>query len=63
MANRPLEGTSQPVFVILGAAGGIGSCAARRLCASAAGLVLAGRDRAKLEPPAYCANLAGPLCS
>ena len=49
MADTPPEGASQPVFVVIGAAGGIGSCVARRLYASGARLVLAGRSRAKLE--------------
>jgi len=40
---------SRPVFVIIGAGGGIGSAVARRLHASGARLMLAGRTRAKLE--------------
>jgi NAD(P)-dependent dehydrogenase (short-subunit alcohol dehydrogenase family) len=38
------------VIIILGAYGGIGSALARRLVASGARLVLAGRDIAKLQP-------------
>lgn len=41
---------SGPVFVIIGASGGIGSSVARRLHASGAQLVLGGRQKAKLEP-------------
>jgi NAD(P)-dependent dehydrogenase (short-subunit alcohol dehydrogenase family) len=48
MADGAQGGVVSPVFVILGATGGIGSCLARRLNASGARLVLAGRDRAKL---------------
>ena len=50
MASAPQGSTGQPVFVILGATGGIGSSLARRLGVSGAGLVLAARNRAKLEP-------------
>jgi NAD(P)-dependent dehydrogenase (short-subunit alcohol dehydrogenase family) len=50
MASTAERRDTQPVFVILGAAGGIGSCLARRLAAAGARLVLAGRDGAKLEP-------------
>ena len=50
MPDTPQEGASRPVFVIIGAAGGIGSTVARRLHASGARLMLAGRTRAKLEP-------------
>jgi NAD(P)-dependent dehydrogenase (short-subunit alcohol dehydrogenase family) len=55
MANTSQENASPPVFVILGASGGIGSCLAHRMGGSGARLVLAGRDQAKLEP------LAGEL--
>lgn len=50
MVDGPQEETSHAVFVILGAAGGIGSCVARRLYASGARLMLAGRTPAKLVP-------------
>lgn len=49
MSGTPLGETSRPVVVIIGAAGGIGSAVARRLRASGASLLLAGRTRAKLE--------------
>lgn len=51
------DNSASPIFVILGASGGIGSCFARRLSASGARLMLAGRDGAKL------ATLAGELDS
>jgi NAD(P)-dependent dehydrogenase (short-subunit alcohol dehydrogenase family) len=38
-----------PLHLIVGAAGGIGSALARRLAAAGARLVLAGRDRARLD--------------
>ncbi len=60
MGETPQEEASQPVFVILGAAGGIGSTVARRLHASGARLMLAGRTRAKLEPLAN--ELAAKAC-
>lgn len=49
MPDTPQEEASRCVFVIIGAAGGIGSTVARRLHASGARLMLAGRTRAKLE--------------
>lgn len=53
MSSMMMRSEQAPVFVILGAAGGIGSCLARRLSASGARLVLAGRDAAKLTPLAH----------
>lgn len=50
MANVTPGNENQPVFVILGAAGGIGSSLARRLQTSGARLMLAGRDTARLKP-------------
>jgi len=50
MPDTPQGEASRPVFVIIGAAGGIGATVARRLHASGARLMLAGRTRAKLEP-------------
>jgi len=55
MPDTPQGEETRPVFVIIGAAGGIGSTVARRLYASGARLMLAGRTRAKLE------SLAGEL--
>lgn len=46
MANE----NSTPVYVVLGATGGIGSELSRRLAARGARLVLGGRDAGKLEP-------------
>ena len=46
MANE----NSTPVYVVLGATGGIGSELSRRLAAGGARLVLGGRDAEKLEP-------------
>lgn len=40
----------QPVHLVLGASGGIGSALARRLAAGGARVVLGGRDAARLEP-------------
>lgn len=40
----------QPVHLVLGASGGIGSALARRLAADGAQVVLAGRDATRLEP-------------
>ncbi len=57
MPDTPQEDASRPVFVIIGAAGGIGSSVARRLHAGGARLMLAGRTRAKLE------SLAGELAA
>lgn len=50
MSNTSQEEASRPVVVIIGAAGGIGSSVARRLHASGARLMLAGRTLVKLEP-------------
>lgn len=44
-----MSGTDAPVYLILGAAGGIGSALAERLAGRGARLVLAGRTRAKLD--------------
>jgi NAD(P)-dependent dehydrogenase (short-subunit alcohol dehydrogenase family) len=49
MPDTPQGEASGPVFVIMGAAGGIGSTVARRLHASGARLMLVGRTRAKLD--------------
>ncbi len=58
-ATSSAEVTS-PVYVIIGAAGGIGACLSHQLHASGARLVLAGRTLAKLEPLA--AELAARPC-
>jgi len=49
LAATPSAEVSNPVYVIIGAAGGIGSAAARKLHASGARLLLAGRTLSKLE--------------
>ncbi|HSN57392.1 MAG TPA: SDR family NAD(P)-dependent oxidoreductase, partial [Candidatus Sulfomarinibacteraceae bacterium] len=47
----------QQVYVILGATGGIGSATGRRLAASGARLVLAARDRGRMD--ALASELGG----
>ncbi len=49
MAANPSSAASIPVYVVIGAAGGIGRCAARRLHAYGARLLLAGRTLSNLE--------------
>lgn len=41
--------TQTPAFLVIGAAGGIGSAICRRLSAASSRLILAGRDQARLE--------------
>ncbi len=52
MSNGHRSESQPQVFVILGAAGGIGSRVAARLAASGALLVLGGRDGSRINPPA-----------
>jgi len=49
MAEIDATSNTNPVIVIFGAYGGIGSCLARRLARTGARLVLAGRDPARLD--------------
>lgn len=50
MTDQPKDGATQPVYVILGGGGGIGSTLARRLAAAGGAVAVAGRNREKLDP-------------
>ncbi len=60
MTDTPREAAPRLCFVIIGATGGIGSTVARRLHASGARLMLAGRTRANLD--LLASELAARAC-